>query len=152
MPLYIHAFASFIASLCFCFLFSVPRKNIFLSAFCGAVSWTIVIFLQDNGMNYIFSTLISALAVGFCSEVFAVIQKTPVTCFIVIGIIPLVPGFKIYKTMLYFVRDKLVIGMTEGVQALFIAIAISIGLIISASVSRLIKILQKKKFLHKGTL
>lgn len=144
MSIYVHAASSFIASLCFCFLFSVPRKNILLSGFCGAIAWTTVIFFQGHGMNYIFATLIAAIAVGFLSELLAIIQKTPVTCFIVIGTIPLVPGFKVYKTMLYFVSDKFDMGITEGVQALFTAIAISIGLIMSASVSRVIKILKAK--------
>ena len=115
-----------------------------LSSVCGCVSWTVLIFLQEYGVNYIFAVLIGALAVGILSEVFAVIQKSPVTCFIVIGIIPLVPGFKVYKTMLYFVTDKLNQGIAEGVQALFTAIAISIGLTISASGNGLIKILKKK--------
>lgn len=149
MPLYIHTLASLIASFCFCFLLNVPKKNIGLSSFCGCVSWTLLVFLQNNGVNYIFAVLTGAIAVGILSEIFAVLQKTPVTCFIVIGTIPLVPGFKVYKTMLYFVTDKLDQGITEGVQALFIAIAISIGLIISASGNRLIKML-KKKFLIRS--
>lgn len=144
MPLYIHAIASFIASFCFCFLFSVPRKNTYLSGLCGSVAWTILIFFQNIGINYIFATLAGALAVGLLADLFAVLQKTPVTCFIVIGIIPLVPGFKVYKTMLFFVTDRLEQGVSEGVQAAFIAIAISVGLIISASATRLIKSLKRK--------
>ncbi len=144
MPLYVHFIASFIASFCFCFLFNVPKKNTYLSALCGSISWGILIFLQEHGVNYIFAVLIGALAVGSLSEIFAVLQKAPVTCFIVIGIIPLVPGFKVYKTMLYFVTDRLDKGIAEGVQALFIAIAISIGLTISASGHTLYKILRRK--------
>ncbi|UTC81794.1 threonine/serine exporter family protein [Treponema denticola] len=144
MPLYVHTIASFIASFCFCFLFSVPRKNIYLSGLCGSVSWTILIFFQNIGINYIFATLAGAIAVGLLADLFAVLQKTPVTCFIVIGIIPLVPGFKVYKTMLFFVTDRLEQGVSEGVQAAFIAIAISVGLIISASATRLIKSLKRK--------
>ncbi|AIN93737.1 threonine/serine exporter family protein [Treponema putidum] len=144
MPLYVHTIASFVASFCFCFLFSVPRRNICLSGLCGSVSWTILIFFQNIGINYIFATLAGALAVGLLADLFAVLQKTPVTCFIVIGIIPLVPGFKVYKTMLFFVTDRLEQGVSEGVQAAFIAIAISVGLIISASATRLIKALKKK--------
>lgn len=144
MPLYIHAIASFIASFCFCFLFSVPKQNTVLSALCGSVSWTVLIFFQNMGVNYIFATLAGALAVGLLADWFAVLQKTPVTCFIVIGTIPLVPGFKVYKTMLFFVTDKLEKGVSEGVQAAFIAIAISIGLIISTSATRLIRTIKKK--------
>ncbi|MGI5083883.1 threonine/serine exporter family protein [Treponema putidum] len=150
MPLYVHTIASFVASFCFCFLFSVPRRNICLSGLCGSVSWTILIFFQNIGINYIFATLAGALAVGLLADLFAVLQKTPVTCFIVIGIIPLVPGFKVYKTMLFFVTDRLEQGVSEGVQAAFIAIAISVGLIISASVTRLIRAVKKKANSKKG--
>ncbi|UTC67186.1 MULTISPECIES: threonine/serine exporter family protein [unclassified Treponema] len=144
MPLYVHSIASFIASFCFCFLFSVPKKNTYLSALCGSISWTILIFFQNMGVNYIFATLAGAIAVGILADFFAVLQKTPVTCFIVIGTIPLVPGFKVYKTMLFFVTDRLEKGVSEGVQAAFIAIAISVGLIISTSAIRLIRTIKKR--------
>lgn len=149
MPLYIHSIASYIASFGFCFLLDVPRKNIIVSSFCGCVSWTLLVVLQDYGINYIFASLIGALAVGMLAEIFSVIQKTAVTCFIVIGILPLVPGFKIYKTMLYFVTDKFEKGLTEGVQAFFIAIAIAIGLIIATSIGRPVKIIINRKKLRK---
>ena len=96
------------------------------------------------GVNYIFATLAGALAVGLLADWFAVLQKTPVTCFIVIGTIPLVPGFKVYKTMLFFVTDRLEKGVSEGVQAAFIAIAISVGLTISTPATRLIRTIKKR--------
>nr|WP_289779883.1 hypothetical protein [Treponema denticola] len=40
--------------------------------------------------------------------------------------------------------------MSEGVQAAFIAIAISVGLIISTSVTRLIRAVKKKANSKKG--
>lgn len=145
MSIYFHFFISFVASLCFCFLFNVPKRNILSSGLCGGLSWTILISLQVLGFDSIFASLISAMIVGIISEILAIIIKTPVTSFIVIGTLPLVPGFKVYKTMLFFVGGKLQQGITEGVQAMFIAIAISVGLIISTSIFKFVKIIRKQK-------
>ncbi len=149
MSICFNFFASFLGSLCFCFLFNVPKRNVLLSALCGGLSWSILVSLQNMGFDSIFSSLIAAVIIGLISEILAIIIKTPVTSFIVIGIIPLVPGFKVYKTMLFFVSGKLQEGTTEGVQAMFIAISISVGLIISTSIFKFVKIIRRRRELNK---
>ena len=59
--------------------------------------------------------------------------------FIVIGIIPLVPGFRVYRSMLFFVRGELDKGIAEGVHACFMAVAIAVGIILATSIVRMIR-------------
>ena len=87
----------------------------------------------------IFANLLSALVVGILSEIFAIVKKAPATGFIVIGVIPLVPGFRVYRSMLYFVRGALDKGLTEGVRACFMAIAIAVGIILATSITRIVR-------------
>jgi len=139
MPIYAHAILAFISCIGFAVLFNVKKEDILVSAVIGGLSWTLVVALDIPQVSYIFSNMLSACIVGLASELFAVIKKTPATTFVVIGVIPLVPGFRIYRSMLFFVTGKIENGIAEGIRASFIAVAIAVGIIVSTSLARLIK-------------
>ena len=62
--------------------------------------------------------------------------KTPATIMIIIGIIPLVPGAKLYYTMEGIVQsDKAKISKFGG-EALMIAAGIAVGIIAVTAISR----------------
>ena len=147
MPLYVHTILSFVSCLGFGILFTVQKRTLLLAAVNGAIGWTILLSLDIPQVSYIFANLLSALVVGILAEIFAVIQKTPATGFIVIGVIPLVPGFRIYRSMLYFVRNELDKGIAEGVHACFMAVAIAGGSICAPSIMRIsgVHILTRRK-------
>lgn len=139
MPIYVHAVLSFISCLGFGVLFNVQKRTLLLAAVNGAIGWTILLVLDIPQVSYIFANLLSAFVVGLLAEFFAVVQKTPATSFIVIGIIPLVPGFRVYRSMLFFVRGELDEGLAEGVHSCFMAVAIAVGIILATSIVRMIR-------------
>lgn len=139
MPLYFHTVLSFISCIGFGILFNVQKRNLLLAALNGAISWTLVLALDIPQVSYIFANLLSALVVGIFAEIFAVFKKTPATGFIVIGVIPLVPGFRVYKSMLFFVRGKIDQGIAEGIHACFIAVSIAVGIILATSIARIVR-------------
>ena len=139
MPLYVHAVLAFISCLGFGVLFNVQKRTLLLAAVNGAIGWVILLSLDIPQVSYIFANLLSALVVGLLAELFAVIQKTPATSFIVIGIIPLVPGFRVYRSMLFFVRGNLDKVISDGVHSFFMAVAIEFGIILSTSIVRMIR-------------
>ena len=139
MPLYLHTVLSFLSCFGFGILFNVEKRTLLLAAVTGSVGWTIVIAFDNTQVSYIFANLLSALVVGILSEIFAIVKKAPATGFIVIGVIPLVPGFRVYRSMLYFVRGALDKGLTEGVRACFMAIAIAVGIILATSITRIVR-------------
>ncbi len=139
IPIYLHSILSLISCIAFGILFNVKKTDLFLCAVSGSIAWTLVIILNQTETSYIFVHLFAAFVVGFCAEFFAVIKKTPATAFIVIGVIPLVPGFRVYKSMLFFISGKINPGMSEGISASFIAVAIAVGIILSTSLFRLLR-------------
>lgn len=139
MPLYLHTILSFFSCVGFGFLFNVEKRTLLLAAVNGSIGWTIVTAFDNTQVSYIFANLLAALIVGILAEIFAIVKKTPATGFIVIGVIPLVPGFRVYRSMLYFVRGELEKGVTEGVRACFMAIAIAVGIILATSVTRMVR-------------
>lgn len=118
---------------------TVFTGNFVASMFVGIISVvSFQIKLVDNLDNIIVGAAL-ALVVGILSEIFAIVKKAPATGFIVIGVIPLVPGFRVYRSMLYFVRGALDKGLTEGVRACFMAIAIAVGIILATSITRIVR-------------
>ena len=139
MPIYAHAVLSFVSCLGFGVLFNVQKRTLLLAAVNGAIGWTILLVLDIPQVSYIFANLLSAMVVGLLAELFAIIQKTPATSFIVIGVIPLVPGFRVYRSMLFFVRGELDKGIADGVHSCFMAVAIAVGIILATSIVRMVR-------------
>ena len=85
------------------------------------------------------ANLIAAISVASFGELFARINKNPVTAFVIPGIIPLVPGYGIYSTMLKLLQNDLEQGLTLGLQTVFNSGAIAIGVILVSSVAKILK-------------
>ena len=65
----------------------------------------------------------------FPSRASAVINRCPVTIFLISGIFPLVPGAGIYWTVYYLVTDQLGLAVHTGYAAVKAAVAIVLGIV-----------------------
>ena len=72
------------------------------------------------------------------AEVFARIHKTPVTIYLVAGLIPLVPGSGIYRTMEYCVMGENQLFWETGLYTLEIAAVIGFAMICVSSIVRIL--------------
>ncbi|MCT4583728.1 MAG: threonine/serine exporter family protein [Peptostreptococcaceae bacterium] len=140
---------SFFATLGFCILFNVPKKYIIHSCLTGAIGWCVFIFNKEIFNSNPFPNFLASIVIGILGEIFARINKTPVTLYVIPGIIPLVPGYGIYLSMIHLINNDFYSAIKTGVDTLFIAGAISMGIIIVTSFSRLIKI-HKLKIIKKN--
>ena len=95
--------------------------------------------------SFVAGTFFGALTVGILGEFLARLNKKPATLYITPGIIPLVPGAGMYYTMLALIEKDFSMAGNKGVETLFIAAAISIGIIISSVFSRSIKRVRQKE-------
>lgn len=134
---------SFLATVGFSIVFNVPKKSIYLCGICGAVGWTIYIFLKQNNVGNINANLFASLIIGLMGEIFARIDKKPVSIFVIPGIICLVPGYGIYNTMINLMEKNYSQASKIGFESIFIAGAIATGIIV---VSSIFKIFSKYKF------
>ncbi|GFN36324.1 threonine/serine exporter family protein [Tepidimicrobium xylanilyticum] len=135
---------AFISSMGFAILFSIPKNSILKSGFIGSMGWMVYYIMSDILNDSIISTFFGAITVGALGELFARYFKKPATIFIIPGIIPLVPGAGMYYTMLALIEKDFSMAANKGTETFFIAAAISIGLIVSTSLSRSIKRVKDK--------
>lgn len=135
---------AFISSMGFAILYSIPKDSILRSGFVGAMGWMVYYKFSHILNDNIISTFFAAVTVGVLGELFARYYKKPATIFMIPGIIPLVPGAAMYYTMLSLVEKDFNMAANKGTEAFFVAAAISIGLIISTTLSRSIKRVKNK--------
>ena len=128
---------SFIISLSFGGVFQLRLRGMLLSGLAGAISWLAFDLGKMASGSEFFGYFIGSCVLNIFSEVTARKAKMPAICFIVPGLIPLVPGAALYSTMY-----EIVLGNTTGAwnNALFAfstAISIGLGFILMLGLARM---------------
>lgn len=133
----------------FCFIFELRRWWYILSAAAtGAVAW--LVYLSLPGLTDVNRYLLATIAVAVLSEIFARLYKTPATVFLIIGIIPLVPGGGIYYTMESLINGDLLLFVRYGMETAASAGAIAVGCSLVSSVSRLTAAIRRRRRARQG--
>lgn len=110
----------------------------------GMLGWTTSQALAGRGLPELMVAATAALVVGTTAEIFARIQKQPVTVYIVSGIIPLVPGTIAYSSMLAFLEKRFDQGFFLAFRSFLIASYLAAGLAIAPLFIRYFRLLFKR--------
>lgn len=121
----------------FCLIYNLRGLVIPVSAFGGAVGW-LFFSLFSFTSNDIVQYFIATMAISIYSEIMARLFRTPVTVFLIVSLLPLVPGSGIYYTMEHCINGNLDMFLKEGTHTLFIAGALAIGILVISTIVRLI--------------
>lgn len=130
---------SFMSSMAWCVLFNVPVRTILAGGIAGMVGYVVYSLLPLLNAEVLLSTFVSAAIVSLLSQFMSIYLRVPSTNFSVAGIIPLVPGSLAYKSMLAFVNNNYVEGITLATKTMMVAGAIASGLIFGISVVTIVK-------------
>ncbi|SHJ85948.1 threonine/serine exporter family protein [Paramaledivibacter caminithermalis] len=130
---------AFISTVGFSVLFNVPKKSIFYAGLTGGIGWTIYMYTKDITISSTFSVFLASILVGILGEIFARVDKKPVTTFVIPGIVPLVPGYTIYLSMVNLINQDFNTAAKFGTEAVFTSGAISVAIIFVTSVAKIMK-------------
>lgn len=130
---YLSVIYAFISTAGFAVLFNIPRKHIFQASLTGAIGWFIYSYINFNFNSVFLAGFLSALTIGILGELSARIYKQPATVFFVPGIIPIVPGYSLYYTMLQIIQKDYHQATEVGFEALVISTMIASGIIVASS-------------------
>lgn len=139
---------AYISTVGFAVMFNAPSKAIYKSGLAGALGWLCYMFALSVNPNKAMASFVGALIVGLVSEWYAVKTKRPVTIYVIPGIIPLVPGFGLYYTILSIIQNDYPKAANTGFEAIFIAIGIALGLILALQVGKGIR----TSYIHRQRL
>lgn len=118
----------------FAIIFNAPKSSFIKSGFAGGIGWLIYIITKNLSSSLVLSSFVAALAIALIGEYFAFIDKNPLTIYIIPGIIPLVPGFGLYYTMLSIAQKEFNKAAIHGSETLLISVAIASALVIVLSI------------------
>lgn len=97
---------AFIAIFTFAVILETPRKYLWCAGCVGAVGWFSYLVCEQMGANEFLATFWSAFVITLVSHIFARVFKTPVTVFLIAGILPTVPGAGMYRIVYYLIGHQ----------------------------------------------
>jgi uncharacterized membrane protein YjjB (DUF3815 family) len=135
---------AFLACAAFSLVFELRRWRFILAAsFTGAVAWLVYLLLDRWGSVTQF--LMATVAAAVLSELFARIFKTPATIFLIVAILPMVPGGGIYYTLEALINGDMQLFVRQGMETAAAAGAIAVGCSLVSSVARIITLLRQQR-------
>lgn len=146
MELLLPCLYSFMGCVGYCLVFNIRmrKRMLLLASFGGAVGWCVYL-LCGWLQNDITQSFAAILAVAAYSEIMARLQKSPATVYLIVGLIPLVPGGGIYYTMEYCINGDMMNFMNTGIHTLGIAGALAIGILLVSACVRILNNIQRRK-------
>ncbi|MEG1931448.1 MAG: threonine/serine exporter family protein [Anaerovorax sp.] len=136
-PLYAHFIFSWIGTAGFCLLAHVPSKYIVAASVTGSCGWTLYKYLVLTGNGSVIACFLGACLVALVSELFSRAGKEATTLFIIPGILPLVPGFGMYHTMVFLLEGDFQAAAGKGTETMLMAGGIALAILLIASFTRL---------------
>jgi len=106
LELILQVVSAFVGVVAVAISFQVPKKNLVLAGVTGAGGWLVELIMEEVLQSSIFSSFLAALLVAVLSQIFARVSKAPVTLYLVTGILPLVPGVGMYRTVYYLLQSN----------------------------------------------
>ena len=129
----IQVVAAFLASSCYAISNQIPRFAILTAGLAGATGWLTHLLIMRLNNTSLLVTFLAAFVVGILSWGLARWQHSPITLYILPGILPLLPGLTIYKGMLYLAQNQPTEGMILLAQATFLGGSLAAGVALSNS-------------------
>lgn len=114
-------------------IFNQPRRHLIPTGLIGAAGWILYLVAVEVGYGDSFASFLSAFLVTFLSQIAARVFKDPVMVFCIPGIMPIVPGAGMYRTMRAFVTHETALAAATGYATISMAGAIALGLLAATS-------------------
>jgi len=140
----IQILVSFVATISFAVIFSIPKKEYFYCGLSGAISWFFYLLTYPEVGSVAVASFIATIVLTITSRIFAINRRVPVTIFLISGIFPLVPGAGIYYTAYYIFANQIDLAVNKGVETISIAISIAFGIMLILAIPQKLFYWRKK--------
>ena len=131
----VEALACVVGSLGFSFLFNVRGKGLILCMLGGVLCWGVYDLVLILGGDDNAAMLLGSIVAAIYAEIMARVRKCPAIGFLVMALLPLIPGSSLYYTMNYAVRGDMAMFASKGMSTIVLAGLMAAGvLLVSTSV------------------
>ena len=128
---------SFLPCAAFAVILNARGKQLWTSSAGAVLCWLSYLFFSNIiGTGIYTANFLATVAVSLFAEVMARVCKTPVTVFLLVGLLPLVPGGGIYYTMEHALAGDTAAFMNQLLSTFGIAASLALGVLVVSSLTR----------------
>lgn len=133
MQTFIGLLTALLGSAGFALIFNVRKQLLPLAALGGAVCWGTYLLAGCATESVFLQSFAASAATAVWSEVLARVKKTPAQQYLIIGLIPLVPGGTLYYAMSALVRQDWGQAQLYGYRVSVFVLGIAAGVSLTLS-------------------
>lgn len=137
---------AFIGVFGFSLIFQVRRKLLFWTSLGGMLSWGVCLLVSHFTDSIFIPYMLASITAALYAETMARLQKAPATTYLILALIPSIPGGALFYTMSNVVQKLWPQAIADGKRTIQYALAIAVGISIVWAVDRMV---QKIKAYHK---
>ena len=127
---------AFCACVGFGLAFNIHGKGILICGAGAALGWLAYLLSLDFLGNDLLAAFVAAMVISLFSEIMARIRRCPVTGYLQVALLPLVPGAGIYDSMRYCVAGDMDLFLEKLVHTIGMAAALSVGAMLVSTLVR----------------
>lgn len=128
---------SFAACAGFVIVFNIHGRGKLLCALGGAITWGVYCAAEALGCDSLLCCFIATCTAAVFSEAMARLRRYPAISYLVISLLPLIPGAGIYYTALYAIRGDMALAAQYGMNTLATAGVMAAGILVVSTTVRM---------------
>lgn len=141
----ITCFVSFVACAGFVIVFNVHGSGSILCALGGAITWGSYCIALALGCQPLLCCFVATCVAAAFSEIMARVRKYPAISYLVISVLPLIPGAGIYYAAQQVIRGNMELGVAYALNTLATAGVMAAGILVVSSAVRMWSAHKKNK-------
>ena len=130
---------AFWASVAFGLVYNIHGGGILICGLGGALGWLVYLLMQQLPTGNILAAFIAAAAIAVFSECMARLRRCPVTGYLQVALLPLVPGSGIYYAMRYCVAGENELFLSTLFNTFGMAASLAVGAMLASTLVRIVK-------------
>ena len=123
---------AFLACVGFTLIFNIHGAGKLIAGVGGALSWLVYLLAGST----IFAAFLAAVAIGVFAEIMSRVRLCPVTGYVLVALLPLVPGGGIYYAMRHGVAGEIDAFLSTLLHTFGMAAALAVGAMLASSAFR----------------
>ena len=142
----LHSIGAFGGTLGYAFLLNAPMNTVLpasLTGLLGYVIYEVMVVVFAKGV--VFSYFIATVVITVICEIAARVMRMPSTIFLLTALVPLVPGYSFYCTMLAIVEHNGTAVASYGLEAVQIVAVIAVGAAVTSTLFRAMAVCAAKR-------
>ena len=144
-PALVQVIGSAVGCLGFTFVFNVHGHGAPLCVLGGGLTWAVYLLAVHFGANNYEANFWASLFAGFFAESMARVRKCPAISYLVISLLPLIPGGGIYRSVAHAVRGNMTLFANTALETGAVAGIIAVGILMASSSARVFNVLKPHK-------